>query len=148
MRILVLNGPNLDRLGVREPELYGRASLSEILERLDALGAELGARLEHFQSAHEGALVDRVHAAADAGIDGLLVNAAAYTHTSIALRDALACAALPFVEVHLSNVARREPFRHASLLADLAVGTVGGLGPIGYELGLRGLVAHLGEGVR
>jgi 3-dehydroquinate dehydratase-2 len=144
MKVLVLNGPNLDRLGAREPDLYGKATLASISASLDSLAADLGATLTHFQSAHEGALIERVHQAADAGFAGAVVNAAAYTHTSIGLRDAFLATGLPFVEVHLSNVHARESFRHASILADIAVGTVVGFGGHSYLLGLRGLVAHIG----
>lgn len=143
---LVLNGPNLDLLGTREPEVYGTTTLAALGARLDALAADLGVRLEHFQSNVEGHLVDRVHAAARDGLAGAVVNAAAYTHTSIALRDAFLATRLPFVEVHLSNVWRREPFRHTSLLADVAEGVVVGLGPLGYDLALRALVARAGDG--
>ncbi len=145
MKILVLQGPNLDRIGQREPEIYGRRTLPEIQAGLDAVAAELGAALEHFQSAHEGALVDRVWAAADAGVAGAIVNAGAYTHTSIALRDALVGARFPFVEVHVSNVYQREAFRRTSLLSDVSRGVIIGLGPVGYELALRGLVSELGR---
>jgi 3-dehydroquinate dehydratase-2 len=143
LHVLVLNGPNLDRLGTREPGLYGAETLAAILERLEASAGPLDVRLSHFQSAWEGALVERVHQARDEGVAGLVVNAAAYTHPSVALRDALLAAGLPFVEVHLSNVHAREPFRHDSLLADIAVGVVTGFGGDSYLLGLRGLVAHL-----
>lgn len=138
--ILVLQGPNLDRLGSREPELYGRLTLEELTSDLDRLAAQLGVTLRHVQSAHEGALVDAVHHAADDGVVAAIVNAAAYTHTSVALRDALLATGLPFVEVHLSNVHAREPFRHRSLLADVAIGVITGLGPEGYRSALRALV--------
>jgi 3-dehydroquinate dehydratase-2 len=141
--ILVLQGPNLNLLGTREPERYGRTTLAELTAALDATAQGLGARLEHFQSNGEGALVDRVHRAAADGLDGAIVNAGAYTHTSVALRDALLGTALPFVEVHISNVHAREAFRHRSLLADIARGSVVGLGTLGYELALRGLLAAL-----
>ncbi|MCB9678361.1 MAG: type II 3-dehydroquinate dehydratase [Alphaproteobacteria bacterium] len=144
MRVLVLNGPNLDRLGAREPALYGHATLASVTASLDALAAELGVTLEHFQSAHEGALIERVHRACDEGLAGAVVNAASYTHTSIGLRDAFLATGLPFVEVHLSNVHAREAFRHHSLLADIARGTVVGFGGDSYLLGLRGLVANIG----
>jgi len=141
-RFLVLQGPNLDRLGLREPDTYGRGSLAQLQAGLDALAVELGVELVHAQSNHEGALVEHVHAAIDAGIEAALVNAAAYTHTSVALRDALLAGPLPFVEVHLSNVHARESFRHRSLLADVAIGVISGFGPQSYALGLRALVAR------
>lgn len=146
MRILVLHGPNLDLLGTREPSVYGTATLADIDAALRARGEALGVALEIVQSAHEGELVAAVHAAARAGAAGAVVNAAAYTHTSVALRDALLAVALPFVEVHLSNVAAREPFRRESLLADVAVGVVHGFGADSYRLGLDGLVARLRRG--
>ena len=142
MRILVLHGPNLNRLGQREPELYGRATLAEIPAALSALAQELGASLENFQSNHEGALIDRIHAAVGE-VDGIVINPGGLTHTSVSLRDALVGSGLPFVEVHLSNVHAREEFRRRSLISDVAVGQVAGLGPIGYELALRGLLARL-----
>jgi len=141
----VLNGPNLDLLGSREPDLYGSRGLEGILSDLEELGRELGARISSFQSNHEGELADWIRdvGAAQAG---MIVNAAAYTHTSIALRDALLAADVPFVEVHLTNLWAREPFRHHSLLSDIAVGVVSGFGPESYSLGLRALVAHLSSG--
>lgn len=142
MRILVLHGPNLNLLGEREPEVYGRATLAEIDERLRQLAADIGAELESLQTNHEGVLVDRVQAARD-DYDGIVINPGGLTHTSVALRDALAASGLPFVEVHLSNIHAREPFRRRSLIADIAVGQVVGLGPIGYELALRALVDRL-----
>ena len=145
--VLVLQGPNLDLLGSREPEIYGRETLAGLQARLDGVAQQLQVRLVHTQSAHEGVLIERVHAAAREGIIGAVVNAAAYTHTSIALRDAFLATRLPFVEVHLSNPRAREPFRHTSLLADLAIGVVEGFGPMGYELALRGLLARLGAGI-
>jgi 3-dehydroquinate dehydratase-2 len=142
MRILVLHGPNLNLLGQREPELYGRATLAEIQAALSALADQLGASLESFQSNHEGALIDRIHAAIGE-VDGIVINPGGLTHTSVSLRDALVGSGLPFVEVHLSNVHAREEFRRRSLISDVAVGQVAGLGPIGYELALRGLLARL-----
>lgn len=142
MRILVLHGPNLNLLGQREPELYGRTTLAEIEVALSALAEELGAALESFQSNHEGALIDRIHAAVGE-VDGIVINPGGLTHTSVSLRDALVGSDLPFVEVHLSNVHAREEFRRRSLISDVAVGQVVGLGPIGYELALRGLLARL-----
>ena len=146
VKILVLQGPNLDLLGTREPDKYGNATLAELSARLDIVAAELGVTLEHFQSNHEGALVDRIRDASRAGVRGAIVNAAAYTHGSIALRDVLLATKLPFVEVHLSNVHAREPFRHHSMLSDVAVGVIVGLGPTGYEYALRGLVIRLTAG--
>ncbi|MEQ1568258.1 MAG: type II 3-dehydroquinate dehydratase [Myxococcota bacterium] len=139
-RVLVLSGPNLNLLGSREPEVYGRTTLAEIVSGLERLGEELGVEVGHFQSNHEGALIDRVHQASLDGVRGAIVNAGGFTHTSVALRDALVGTGLPFVEVHLSNLARRESFRQVSLLADVACGVVQGFGPAGYELALRGLV--------
>ncbi len=141
-RILVLHGPNLNLLGTREPEHYGRVTLADITQALDALAPELDLALSHFQSNQEGELVDRIQEAATQQ-DGVLINPAAYTHSSIALRDALIATGVPFVEVHLSNVHARETFRHRSLLADIAVGQVVGFGMASYTLGLRGLAAHL-----
>lgn len=133
MQILVLHGPNLNLLGHREPTVYGSTTLAQIEADLTKLAADAGSSLSSFQSNHEGALVDRVQAARLDGTDFIVINPAAYTHTSVALRDALAAVALPFIEVHLSNVHRREPFRHHSYLSDLAVGVVCGLGPAGYR---------------
>lgn len=141
----VLNGPNLDLLGKREPELYGEAGLDGILSALDELGMALGAGVTAVQSNHEGELADWIR---DVGSrqDGLLVNAAGYTHTSVVLRDALLAAGVPFVEVHLTNIWAREPFRHHSLLSDIAVGVVSGFGQDSYLLGMRALAAHLRAG--
>lgn len=137
MHILILQGPNLNLLGTREPGVYGATTLAQIQSGLDAFAAERGARLSHFQSNHEGALIDRVHAARGEGVDFIVINPGAYTHTSVAIRDALAGVAIPFVEVHLSNVHRREPFRHHSYFSDLAEGVIVGLGPTGYRLALE-----------
>ncbi len=142
MKILVINGPNLNLLGQREPGVYGAETLDSLLARLTALAIDLGVHLDTFQSNHEGALIDRLHAAMGE-VDGVLINPGAYTHTSIALRDAFLATRLPFVEVHLSNVYAREAFRHKSLLADIARGQVMGFGPDSYMLGLRGLVDGL-----
>ncbi len=142
MRILVLHGPNLNLTGLREPETYGRTSLAEIDERLRRLASELGAELESLQSNHEGVLIDRIQAARG-DCDGIVINAGGLTHTSVGLRDALVASELPVVEVHLSNVYAREAFRRRSLVADVAVGQVVGLGAIGYELALRALADRL-----
>ncbi|MDT8407966.1 MAG: type II 3-dehydroquinate dehydratase [Wenzhouxiangellaceae bacterium] len=143
VRILVLHGPNLNLLGRREPGIYGLATLAEIDAMLEARATDAGCRIESFQSNAEHRLIDRVQQAMDDGTDGILVNPAGLTHTSIALRDALAAAALPFVEVHLSNPDAREPFRKTSMLADLALGRVCGFGADSYLLALQGLMARL-----
>ena len=131
--LLILHGPNLNLLGQREPEVYGHATLTQIDEDLSRMAAERGATARSFQSNHEGALVERVHAARDDGTDFIIVNPAGFTHTSVALRDAFAGVAIPFIEVHLSNVHKREAFRHRSYFSDLAVGVVCGLGVAGYR---------------
>ncbi|MBP6019904.1 MAG: type II 3-dehydroquinate dehydratase [Burkholderiaceae bacterium] len=135
--ILVLHGPNLNLLGSREPEVYGRDTLADIDQRLQTLAGEAGAACQTFQSNHEGELVDRIQAAGRDGTDFIIINAAAYTHTSVAIRDALAAVAIPFIEVHLSNVHKREPFRHHSFLSDTAQGVIVGLGSHGYISALR-----------
>jgi 3-dehydroquinate dehydratase-2 len=142
MHLLLLNGPNLNLLGLREPGLYGAETLAAIEQRLCAEASALDVQLSCFQSNHEGALLDRIHQARGQ-VDGILINAGAFTHTSIALRDALLGVAVPFVELHLSNVHAREPFRHHSYLADKAVGVICGFGPASYSLALQGLVAKL-----
>lgn len=134
--LLLVNGPNLNLLGAREPAVYGAATLAEIETDLTRRATELGHRLSCFQSNHEGALVDRVQQAAG-DVDFILLNPGAYTHTSVALRDALLGVGIDFIEVHLSNVYRRETFRQHSYFSDIAVGTIVGLGPIGYGLALH-----------
>jgi 3-dehydroquinate dehydratase-2 len=141
MRIACLNGPNLNLVGSREPGLYGTLSLAEIDRKVVKLARQLGVEIQCAQFNGEGELVTAVQGAT--GIDGLLVNAGAYTHTSVALRDALLAIESPFIEVHLSNVFAREPFRHHSYLADIAVGVVSGFGIDSYLLGLEALVRHL-----
>ena len=136
-KVLVLHGPNLNLLGTREPKLYGTVTLAEINSRLTILADNAGVELFHFQGNAEGELIDRVQQAMSEGIAFIIINPAAYTHTSIALRDALAAAGIPFIEVHLSNVFAREPFRRKSYFSDLAVGIISGLGPKGYELALK-----------
>ena len=135
--IWVLHGPNLNLLGTREPGVYGATTLAQIDAMLVAEGAGAGVRVETFQSNHEGALVERIHAARDAGVAFIVINPAAFTHTSVAIRDALAGVAIPFVEIHLSNVHKREPFRHHSYFSDVAVGVIAGLGPTGYRCALQ-----------
>ena len=135
--VLVVNGPNLNLLGTREPDVYGSQTLADIERDLAAAGSAIGLKVQFFQSNHEGDLIDRIHAARGDGTDFIVINAGAYTHTSVALRVALAAVTIPFVEVHLSNVYRRERFRHRSLLSDLAVGSIIGLGATGYRLALQ-----------
>jgi 3-dehydroquinate dehydratase II len=135
--IWVLHGPNLNLLGTREPGVYGSTTLAEIDRMLADEGAAAGVNVASFQSNHEGALVDRIHAARDADVAFIVINPAAFTHTSVAIRDALAGVGIPFVEVHLSNVHKREPFRHHSYFSDLAVGVIAGLGPTGYRCALQ-----------
>lgn len=135
--ILVLHGPNLNLLGSREPSVYGHITLDEINNKLQHLVRMHGANLLHFQSNSESALVDRVHLARQDGTDFIVINPAAFTHTSVALRDALTAVAIPFIEVHLSNVFAREPFRKESYFSDLAVGVISGLGATGYELAVQ-----------
>jgi 3-dehydroquinate dehydratase II len=141
--ILVLNGPNLNLLGKREPDLYGNVGLDELAERLRKLAGEAGRSIAFFQSNAEHALVERVQAAMREQVRFIIINPAAFTHTSVALRDALAAAAIPFIEVHLSNVHAREPFRRHSYFSDLAVGVVTGLGVLGYEFALRTALQRL-----
>ena len=142
MHLLLLNGPNLNLLGQREPGLYGTQTLDQIETALVERASADGLKLQCFQSNFEGALVDRIHQAMGT-VDGILINAGAYTHTSIAIRDALLGTAIPYVELHLSNTYAREPFRHRSFLADRAVGVICGFGPVSYDLALDGLVRHL-----
>lgn len=141
--ILVLNGPNLNLLGRREPGHYGNRTLADIVQELEQLADEFEVRLYHFQSNSEAELINRVHQAVEDEISFIIINPAAYTHTSIALRDALAGVNIPFIEVHISNVHKREAFRHHSYFSDLAVGTIVGLGPIGYALALQAALDHL-----
>ncbi|SIO05247.1 3-dehydroquinate dehydratase [Sulfurivirga caldicuralii] len=136
-RVLVLNGPNLNMLGVREPDKYGHLSLDEIVEQLENLADVYHVRLDHFQSNSEAELIERIHEAWKDGTDFILINPAAFTHTSVALRDALAAVRIPFIEIHISNVYQREPFRKHSYFSDLAQGVIAGLGPQGYLLGLQ-----------
>lgn len=142
MKILILHGPNLNLLGQREPGVYGTLTLSEINERLEADADDLQVAIECRQSNHEGTLIDWIHEAMGQ-FDGLVINPGGYTHTSVAIRDAIAGTALPTVEVHLSNIHKREAFRHHSYIAPVAIGQISGFGPESYRLGLRALVTHL-----
>ncbi|MDE2000621.1 MAG: type II 3-dehydroquinate dehydratase [Burkholderiales bacterium] len=143
MQILVLHGPNLNLLGTREPQVYGATTLDQINATLTDLATQRGASLSTFQSNHEGALIDRVHAARTDGTQFIIINPGGFTHTSVALRDALAGVAIPFIEVHLSNVHKREPFRHHSYFSDIAEGTIVGLGAAGYRLALDAALERL-----
>ncbi len=145
-KVLVLHGPNLNLLGTREPEVYGTDTLADIDFRLKAMAGEAGVSVTCFQSNAEAALIDRIHDARKDATDFILINPGAFTHTSIALRDALAGVAIPFIEVHLSNVHAREPFRRHSYLSDIAVGVICGLGALGYELALSAAMARMKAG--
>ena len=142
MELLLINGPNLNLVGKREPSIYGSQTLEEIQEELINLARGLDARLQFFQSNSEGEMIDRIQESIGS-IDGILINAGAYTHTSIALRDSLLGVDIPYVEVHLSNIYSREDFRHKSFLSDKALGMVCGFGPISYQLALQGIVSYL-----
>jgi 3-dehydroquinate dehydratase-2 len=140
MKILLINGPNLNLLGTREPAKYGSTTLPQVEAMLQEEARRLGVELACFQSNHEGGIVDRIHAARTEGVAGIVINPGAYTHTSVAIRDAFAGTAIPFAEIHISNVHAREPFRHHSYLSEIAAGIVVGFGVEGYVLALRGLV--------
>lgn len=144
-QVLVLHGPNLNLLGAREPEIYGKTTLADIHAAMEARGRAESVTVESFQSNHEGELIDRAQAAAAEGIRYIIINPAGYTHTSIALRDALAGVAIPYVEVHLSNIHTREPFRHHSYFSDRALGVICGLGAYGYMAALEFILARLRE---
>ena len=142
-KVLVLHGPNLNLLGERETQHYGRDSLEAIDQRLVELGRKRGATVETFQSNAEAPLIERIHAAKGDQTSYIIINPAAFTHTSVAIRDALAAVQVPFIEVHLSNIHAREPFRHHSYFSDLAAGVIAGLGPMGYELALEAALRSL-----
>ena len=144
-RLLLMNGPNLGLLGLREPEIYGADTLADIESRLKQLAEQQGHDLQCYQSDAEHELVRRIHAARDEGVELILLNPAAFTHTSIALRDALLAVSIPFIEIHLSNVAAREDFRHRSFFSDVALGTVAGFGVASYELALIAASRHLAQ---
>jgi 3-dehydroquinate dehydratase-2 len=147
MSLLVVHGPNLNLLGTREPQIYGSTTLAQINEELTSLAHDRGSSLLTFQSSHEGALIDRVHQARTDGTQFIIINPAGFTHTSVALRDALAGVALPFVEVHLSNVHRREAFRHHSYFSDLAEAVMAGFGPAGYRYAVDFALSRLARSV-
>ncbi|GKT12634.1 MAG: 3-dehydroquinate dehydratase II [Thiomicrorhabdus sp.] len=141
--LLVINGPNLNMLGRREPEIYGRQTLADIIESLENLADECNVRLFNFQSNAEHEIIERIHKAMDDGTDYIIINPAAFTHTSVAIRDALATVSIPFIEVHLSNIHKREPFRAHSYFSDLADGVIAGLGTQGYELAFLAAVEKI-----
>lgn len=141
--IWVLHGPNLNLLGTREPGVYGATTLEQINADLKKIADDRGVLTGFWQSNHEGVLIDRIQAAPAAGVGFIVINPAAFTHTSVAIRDALAAVAIPFIEVHLSNIHRREPFRHHSYFSDLAVGVIAGLGPSGYRLAVSHAIETL-----
>lgn len=141
--LLMINGPNLNLLGTREPEVYGSTTLAEIEQQAGAQAQAAGATLHCFQSNYEGELIDRIHAAKQEGVQAIIINPGALTHTSVALRDALAGVAIPFVEMHISNIYRRESFRHHSYLSDLAAGVICGLGTDGYRIAIEFAVKKL-----
>ncbi len=141
--ILVINGPNLNLLGKREPKHYGRQTLADIIEALEVYADEYRYTLKHFQSNAEHEIVDRIHQAMDDGTDFIIINPAAFTHTSVAIRDALIGVDIPFIEVHLSNIHKRESFRHYSYFSDVAEGVIAGLGPVGYQLALFAAIEKL-----
>ncbi|WP_114639563.1 type II 3-dehydroquinate dehydratase [Polynucleobacter necessarius] len=141
--ILVIQGPNLNLLGTREPEVYGKTTMQDIHNRLGELANAQSVELDTYQSNHEGELIDRIQQAKKDGVNFIIINPGAFTHTSVALRDALAGVAIPFTEVHLSNIHQREEFRRHSYLSDIATGVICGLGAIGYELALQAAIARL-----
>lgn len=143
--ILVIHGPNLNLLGEREPGLYGHDTLDRIDQRLETLGGELGIGVDCRQSNAEHVIVEWIQGARAEGIEAIVVNPAAFTHSSVAIRDALLAVGLPFIEVHLSNIHAREPFRHQSYLSDVAAGIITGMGPLGYELALRAAAVHVNK---
>lgn len=145
-KIIVLNGPNLNLLGTREPEVYGTETLDEIMQRLTVSATDRGVVLDTFQSNHEGELIDQIHRTGRESYTGIIINPGGFTHTSVALRDAISGVALPTVEIHLSNVHAREEFRHKSLIAPVAVGQICGFGAIGYELALNALLDYCRKG--
>ncbi|WP_295619359.1 type II 3-dehydroquinate dehydratase [Chamaesiphon sp. GL140_3_metabinner_50] len=147
LSILVLHGPNLNLLGLREPDIYGVSTLAQIDTQLIELGRSFNTAIESFQSNHEGSLVDKIHDARELH-DGIVINAGAHTHTSIAIRDAISAVKIPTVEVHLSNIYKREEFRHHSYLAPIVIGQISGFGAHSYQLGLQALIVHLKSGIR
>jgi 3-dehydroquinate dehydratase-2 len=147
-KLLLLNGPNLNLLGTREPEIYGRETLADVESALKTIATARGAEIDCFQSNHEGALIDRIHAARQAGVDAIVINPGALTHTSVALRDALAGVKISFIEVHLSNVHKREEFRHHSYLSGIADGVIIGFGVAGYTIAVNAVLDRIAAGTK
>lgn len=145
-RILLINGPNLNLLGTREPEHYGKTTLADIENTLTSIASDTGHQLECFQSNAEHEIVNRIQQAAGDGVVFIIINPAAFTHTSVAIRDSLAATGIPFIEIHLSNIFAREEFRQHSYFSDQAVGVISGLGPIGYQLALQGAMNYINKG--
>ncbi len=148
MKVMLINGPNLNLLGRREKSIYGTMTLADIENHAAARAEALGIDLVIFQSNHEGEIIDKIHEASTLGVTGIVINPGGYTHTSVAIRDALLAVSIPFIEVHISNVAGREAFRQKNLFSDIAAGTISGLGPIGYILALEALHELLGSKAR
>lgn len=142
--VAILNGPNLHRLGKREPAIYGSQTLDELIDGIRKIATDRGVAIEHFQSNHEGELIEKIHAWSDAGIRMGILNGAGLTHTSVALRDAIAASSIEFVEVHISHIHKREPFRHTSLTAPVCIAQISGLGAFGYEAALEFLLSREG----
>lgn len=142
MKILLINGPNLNLLGTREPEKYGNITLSDIETKLSSKAQDLGAELEAFQSNHEGEIIDKIQSASGC-FDGIIINAGGYTHTSVAIRDAISAVSIPTIEVHMTNIHAREEFRHTSLISGVSIAQIIGFGAKGYEFALEGLVEYL-----
>jgi len=145
MKVLVINGPNINLLGTREPSVYGNTTLGDLHDMVQQEARRLGIEVIFFQSNHEGEIIERIHAAASERLTGMIVNPAAFTHTSVAIRDALLSVGIPFIEIHLSPIAARESFRQVNLFSDIACGTITGLGPLGYVLGLHALKGLYGN---
>ncbi len=148
MKVLMINGPNMNLLGAREKGIYGTVSLSEIEQAAREKAGALGLELTAFQSNHEGAIIDKIHSARGSGVSCIIINPGGYTHTSVAIRDALLAVDIPFIEVHISNVTAREPFRQTNLFSDVAMGTINGFGALGYTLALEAVHGLLGSKAR
>ncbi len=142
MKVMIINGPNLNMLGIREKSIYGSTTLKQIEDMVSQKATEIGVETSFFQSNHEGEIIEKVQSALDRGIDGIIMNPGGYTHTSVAIRDAMLSVKIPFIEVHISNLSARESFRQTSMFSDIAAGTISGLGPLGYVLALEAMKEH------